>query len=76
LSHSKSRSRERSKQIDSGRGHHTVTVTGLERASVTPVRHQQLPDHSNAANASTPSKYGLFLEDAPFLEVPDLMKHK
>ena len=36
----------------------------------TPIR-QQIPD---TTKPTKPSKYGMFLEDAPFLEVPELLK--
>jgi len=67
-------------QNDTRRANQTDNVTGLERESGTPARQQQphqhphMHDHSKATKPSTQNKYGLFLEDAPFLEVLDLMK--
>ena len=37
----------------------------------TPIRYQQIPD---TTKPTKPSKYGMFLEDAPFLEVLELLK--
>jgi len=65
-------------QNDPGKACQTVNATGLERVSVRSVTQQQVSDHSkintNTGRAPTPRKYGLFLEDAPFLEVLEFMK--
>jgi len=74
LSHSKSSIRERSNQNDSRRAYFTENVTGLERVSGACADTNKVSDHSKPTKPSTPSKYALFLEDAPFLEVLDLMK--
>jgi len=72
LSNSKSGNREKTKQVENPTKSQTENVTRLAGKKIaTPTRHQQNPD---TTKPTKPSKYGMFLEDAPFLEVPELLK--
>jgi len=74
LSNSKSGNRGKTKQNDTQRANQSENITRPEKNIGTPVRHQQIPDSSKATKPSTPHKCRMFLEDAPFLEVLELMK--
>jgi len=71
---SKSSNREKTKQNDTPRTSQTENVRRPEKYTGTPVSHQQIPDVSKTTKLDTPSKYGMFLKDALFLEVPELLK--